>query len=1464
MKMCGSLLFVFLCFFVALHPSNQTDTSSFLIYNEDHDRCVNVVSANVVQTALCDKSSEAQRFRWVSSSRIESVSLKLCLGVQSINDWVKILLLPCNENSPLQTWECKNETLFGLKGQPLHLNYGNHNETSMMLFKGSGIWSHWQIYGTKDNLCSRGYEEIFTIGGNSFGRPCQFPFKYAENWYTECISEGRSDGLLWCATETDFSKENKFGFCPTNSDLNWDRDPVTGVLYQWNTQSALTWYQARTSCQQQDADLLSIEELHEQTYISGVTNSLISSLWIGLNSLDVESGWQWSNGNPFRYLNWAPGHPSVVPDLNCAVLNTAKASKWESMACSKKLGYICRKGNSTYLTPPAGKDQPTFCPAAWVPYAGHCYYLQRTKMMWSAALAACHRGGGDLVSIHNIEEHSFIISQSGYLPTDVLWIGLNDQKIQNLFEWTDRSHVTFTKWIVGEPSHATNLMEDCVLIKGKEGKWADYSCETELGYICKKKASSKPDGAPEVISPGCQAGWSRYGSYCYNIAMETKTFDEAKQICEQTGANLVDVSNRYENAFLISLVGLRPEKHFWIGLSNTEQADRFLWSNGDKVTFTHFNVGLPDKHQGCVAMLTGLSAGLWDVLACNIKNKYICKKMAEGVTTTREPPTTQPLSCPDEWIKKDPHNCVRIYLKQKDEKKTWFEARDFCRAIGGDLASFHSRKEFHSMQFISRESLWIGLNSLDSNAGFVWSDETPTDFDHWSSGEPNNYNKQEHCAESFFHGWNDRDCDAYNNWICQIPIGTTPKSPPSPSTQVEYNKTADGWILFNNSQYFINNDLMTMEDARMFCKKNHADLVVITGQTERKFLWKQISRGAETQYYIGMTVGLDKSFFWLDGSPVVYTSWDQNEPNFSNNDENCVTIYMNTGFWNDVNCGNALPSICKRSLDFVNTTMTPSTESPGGCAPDWTRFHGRCYILIDKKMSWHDARDHCRSHGGNLVSIQSNREQAFLTTAMLGSSDDVWTGFNDVTWEMHFLWTDGTGVSYTNWAKGQPESMIDTHMRIIHLIDLDYEDLDHGWPRFGHHPFRIPEVQNSDCVVMMRYPEKMTGLWKVEHCEDQKRFICKRKTDAQLPSPVTTAMPQKFFTLGNDSYKVQMEKMSWDEARRQCKADDADLASVLDSIGQAYTILRVSELKEPLWIGLNSNLTGGQYRWVDNWHLRYSKWAKGEPRNNLACVYIDTDGDWKTTACNSTYYSLCKRSTVIAPTDPPQMPGNCPESERHKTWIPFRGHCYAFMNSISNNWAHATVDCMRMGASLVSIEDPIESQFISQNVEILQDESRSFWIGMHRSHIGEWIWIDNMVVDYTNWIPRMPSNNDKCVEVQSNNGMWSTANCVSRKNYICKSAKVIPPTEKPSVTPQTEKPSVTLPVLKDKPTSHTGIIVGVVFVIVAVVGLSVFLFFKKIHRPYIGECSFDNRLYVISDQTSSPTTTDTNKLMDNF
>ena len=54
-----------------------------------------------------------------------------------------------------------------------------------------------------------------------------------------------------------------------------------------------------------------------------------------------------------------------------------------------------------------------------------------------------------------------------------------------------------------------------------------------------------------------------------------------------------------------------------------------------------------------------------------------------------------------------------------------------------------------------------------------------------------------------------------------------------------YNKTLDGWIIYNDTQYFLNHDKLAMEEAREVCHKKKGELAVITGEDERKFLWRQ-------------------------------------------------------------------------------------------------------------------------------------------------------------------------------------------------------------------------------------------------------------------------------------------------------------------------------------------------------------------------------------------------------------------------------------------------------------------------------------------------------------------------------------------------------------------------------------------------------------------------------------------------
>lgn len=131
-------------------------------------------------------------------------------------------------------------------------------------------------------------------------------------------------------------------------------------------------------------------------------------------------------------------------------------------------------------------------------------------------------------------------------------------------------------------------------------------------------------------------------------------------------------------------------------------------------------------------MTTGVFAGLWDVVSCSNKEKYICKKPAEGVQVTTVPPTTPALSCASGWTPAAKRNvCFKVggqteliceicailstvhktqhiflfhnklYKQTRKFRKTWQEALDFCKAIGGDLMSIHSTQDLNNAPYVN-------------------------------------------------------------------------------------------------------------------------------------------------------------------------------------------------------------------------------------------------------------------------------------------------------------------------------------------------------------------------------------------------------------------------------------------------------------------------------------------------------------------------------------------------------------------------------------------------------------------------------------------------------------------------------------------------------------------------------------------------------------------------------------------
>nr|XP_020447208.1 macrophage mannose receptor 1-like [Monopterus albus] len=1378
---------------------------------------------------LIKTNNHCDEVRWTTGDRLLVQQKNKCLGAQGKSVGSEISLYDCDENNELQKWECKNETVLALQGQELYIELTGDN--TAVLSKTLGPNNHLTISGTSSGACTRTYRELYVIGGNGAGKPCMFPFLYKDQWYSNCTTDDSSEKHLWCAVETKYQNE-RWGYCPTASRAGWNLHPITGVYYQLNTQSALTWPQAELSCKQQGASLLSITDPHEQAYVTG--------------KVDPEHGWKWSDGRPYCYMKWDSGHPLPNPGYICAIVDATVQFSWQSSPCSKKLGYICYSKEAEET--PTQSVHTSFCSSPWMPYNGHCFHLNHTQKTWSDAQRQCRYEGGDLVSIRNVEDQSFVISQLGYASRDELWIGLNDRKTERLFDWSDHSTVSFTSWEFGKPAVSTDI-RDCVLIRGEKGNWVDRVCEEKHGFICMKMSTSQSTGdeVAAVAEPGCKTGWRRHGSYCYFIGTETKTFDEAKDDCKSSGSYLADVSTGVDNAFLVSLVGMRSEKYFWLGLSNQKDIAEFVWTSTKSLHCWHFKIFLlttQGHRQGCVAMKTGVFAGLWDVLPCTNKEKYICKHLALGVELTPVPPTFKPLKCADAWTSVGSRNyCFKLFSVMSANKKTWYEARDYCRAIGGDLLSIHSAAELQVLPQ-SYKTAWIGLSAPDPTTGYVWSDGSPLNFQHWEDGEPNNFNNVESCAEINLEkrdssgSWNDVHCETFHNWMCQIRAGVTPSSPPDTAPPV-YNKTSDGWLIWNGTQYYINTRTMPNEEARHFCQQRHGDLVTISSEAESVFLWKQISRGYGS-YWIGLNVDLDGTFSWMDGSPVVFQRWDENQPEFQNNDENCAAMTISMGFWHDYNCGFEHRSICKRSASIpANTTVAPTVPPRGGCPQSWKKFNSKCYIINNtQKETWEGARTQCRAMGGNLASIPLRHVQVFLSTQMAEAPTiDLWIGLHN-THGGSFYWTDGRPMRYTNWGS---EGRLP--MRFVHQTRWDrfrYERM-HLYDEMDFHPYIIRHMLPEGCAVMITDPNIGIGKWARRSCNDTNGYVCLKNLDPSLPDSSEPTTPTDYIKMLNDSIKVVSQNMTWEAARKNCETDGANLASLRNEWSKLYVELMALNLQTPLWIGLNKLQTNGYFRYVDGWHMTLSNWGTAEPSMKRPCVYVDVDGKWKTADCTQNMSSICMKSTDMAPTESSEFPGVCPEDGEMTTytrqsysWLPYKGYCYLFLTE-KIEWPDASTSCSRHGGTLASIENPSEQDFITKNVQIFQESHTSFWIGLYKTHKGLWQWLDKTVMDYVNWDVDQPDINPYGV-IQVSNGKWNTGNRWRDRGYVCKTPKVLSKAP-PTIISPTKKPQTRGHIILPAVLVIAAIVIGTVIII--------FLFKKSGRRLPIPErfTTFDNPLF---------------------
>ncbi|XP_062612181.1 C-type lectin lectoxin-Phi2-like [Saccostrea cucullata] len=139
------------------------------------------------------------------------------------------------------------------------------------------------------------------------------------------------------------------------------------------------------------------------------------------------------------------------------------------------------------------------CPKHWLPYDGHCYFLNETKETWNNAKDLCEEHGAHLVEIENVEENYWIqnnfpsVWKDDDCPESKIfccdcWIGATDLYTEGVFTWNFHTNVTFHTF--NKLASENIFSKDCVLLC-KTVKWDVENCNNKHIFVCEKRMNDQ-------------------------------------------------------------------------------------------------------------------------------------------------------------------------------------------------------------------------------------------------------------------------------------------------------------------------------------------------------------------------------------------------------------------------------------------------------------------------------------------------------------------------------------------------------------------------------------------------------------------------------------------------------------------------------------------------------------------------------------------------------------------------------------------------------------------------------------------------------------------------------------------------------------------------------------------------------------------------------------------------------------
>ncbi|KAL2087575.1 hypothetical protein ACEWY4_016403 [Coilia grayii] len=1322
-------------------PSDNSDDDAFTIQHVNTSQCLVARALSQLTLVNCTTPpSPDMLWKWGHGHRLFHTGSSRCLGLEVQSKALQ--LYDCDAAHSMFGWHCV--------GQVVYTDYemGLTRAANAVVVAKRKPTDTWRRGGSEENICHQEYKTIHTKDGNAMGAPCVFPFYYNGTWHHRCLpgqpeQENFPEGLSWCSTTINYSQEGKWGFClqyVEGCHTLWELT-AGGQCYQAVTMATVSWHQARDSCRSQGGDLLSVSSAAELEALEAM--NLPDRLWIGLNQMDWAEGWQWSDGSPLSVINWRSDMPVLVGlgELDCGMLTTRKF--YENGMCEKKLPYICKKPNSTEAKPTERLlYASTMCEDGWFPWNGRCLkHFEDTKTQPDAK-ASCESYNATLLSIHSLEDMFMFNVKLPSVAVD-MWTGLTGTESPLVFKWQDGSEVTYTHWAKDNPrTQPSTRLPTCVRFSGENHEWVVTECDSRMTYLC-----ARPGVVNESLhDEGCpQGGWRRHGNNCYKVDPTPVSF---KHSCNLT------ITDRFEQVFINRLLREylgNKTQYFWTGLQDIKGNGEYTWTNGDNVTFTNWGWNEPAFNGGgCVVMSTSRLLGKWQTRNCSLfEAGTICKHILTAALPVPTVNLTAP--CPDGWFSKPGiAYCYKVFHEERlSRKRTWGEAEGFCRSLGAHLPSFSHVDEMTTLHDLIRQTtsddrfFWVGLNRRNPNSEdtWEWSDGRPMSTATFQEefNEEDKYNRDCAAFKSlrasfnllFFFLLHDVPvrpfytmpfhCDAALEWACQIPRGKTPRTPEwyNPGGHHETSVFVDG-----QEFWFVSSPRLSYGEAEMYCSSNGSRLATPHSLVAARTIQEQIQKMSNK--YLNWWADLREPGPYM---PMPFTQMHYYQSTFlgrcpSLNPESFVPEYRQF-------CSALLPFVCE-VLNVTATEREPIGPHPQGlpCDSGAIAFKDKCYTVIEpQEVSFRKASELCTVHRGQLLTIADQVEQDFIITLLPSLPPRTWIGLKLKFQEM--VWVDKTPVTY-----------------------LNFHPLVHGQYRRMHVNTFSPEGLELCSYIFSDPNSHILGTWDYTSCTDfQNVSICQHKAD----KPEIAAYSGEPFQVLNHTYQLVVKNMTWFDAQDHCRSQNMELASVADAFQQAVLTVNVSRLGQPVWIGLFSDDEGEHYGWTDHSHTVFSRWSKESTTGG--CVYLDTDGFWKATECDQGLGgAICH---IPHDTSPERASAKCPHKNNGASWFPYRQNCYTFQ-LLHSRWEHHENGqiqkiCQQFdpSASLVTIRDEEENEFLMQKLLPLKDLAHFVWLGMYKDNDTKQLkWHDDTYVQYSNWKNGRPEMEGEFLAGLGLDGRW--------------------------------------------------------------------------------------------------------------